>query len=133
MGADGVATFQTTTQLVVETVRVKDKSGKPIEGLTAKDFTVTEDGAPQAIKFFEYQKLPEDPRLPSCRPERTPPRRSWPAPWPSFPGRRSHPSVPGNIHYRDHRLLALYFDMTAMPLRISCARWTRRRSSSARR
>src|SRR5690242_10603728 len=53
----GAATFSTTANLVVETVSVKDKSGKPIEGLTAKDFTITEDGMPQAIKFFEYQKL----------------------------------------------------------------------------
>src|ERR1700733_8611652 len=53
------ATFSSNTQLVIETVTVRDKSGKSIEGLTAKDFTITEDGAPQAIKFFEYQKLPE--------------------------------------------------------------------------
>ena len=43
---------------------VKDKNGKPIEGLTAKDFTVTEDGAPQTISFFEYQKLPDAPEPP---------------------------------------------------------------------
>src|SRR5882762_6073335 len=53
------ATFQTSTQLVIQTVNVKDKSGKAIEGLTAKDFTVTEDGVPQNIKFFEFQKLEE--------------------------------------------------------------------------
>ena len=52
---------RSNTQLVIETVTVRDKSGKTIEGLTAKDFTITEDGAPQAIKFFEYQKLPEIP------------------------------------------------------------------------
>ena len=57
-GADTV-TFRTSTQLVIETVGVKDKSGKPIEGLTAKDFIITEDGAPQTISVFEYQKLPE--------------------------------------------------------------------------
>src|ERR1700721_3911103 len=41
------ATFRTTTRLIVQTVSVKDKDGRPIEGLTAKDFTVTEDGQPQ--------------------------------------------------------------------------------------
>src|SRR5580692_3254025 len=42
-----VATFTTGTQLVVEEVAVVDKSGKPIEGLMKKDFTVTEDGVAQ--------------------------------------------------------------------------------------
>ena len=45
----------------VETVVVKDKKGNSLEGLTAQDFTVTEDGVPQAIAFFEHQKLPEFP------------------------------------------------------------------------
>ncbi len=36
---------------------VKDKAGKPIEGLTAKDFVVTENGQPQTIAFVEYQTM----------------------------------------------------------------------------
>src|SRR5579884_2126289 len=58
-GFSGAATFSTGAQLVVETVAVTDRQGKPIEGLTAKDFTVTENGVPQEIRVFEYQKLPE--------------------------------------------------------------------------
>src|SRR5437763_8389673 len=53
----GVVRFQANTQLVIETVTVKDKNGKPVEGLTAKDFTITEDGVVQTISFCEYQKL----------------------------------------------------------------------------
>src|SRR5215469_10669842 len=57
-------TFTTGATLVVETVSVTDKSGKPVEGLTAKDFTITEDNMPQMIKFFEFQKLEEVPLKP---------------------------------------------------------------------
>ena len=73
--------FRTTTRLIVQTVTVKDKDGKVIEGLTAKDFTVTEDGQPQDIAFVEFQRMqgaaPAAPapaatarmrqRLPRCR------------------------------------------------------------------
>src|SRR5450432_3339371 len=57
--SNGTVKFQTSTQLVIETVSVADKNGKPIEGLTAKDFTVTEDGVAQTISFCEFQKLEE--------------------------------------------------------------------------
>ncbi len=105
---DGVATFSTSTQLVIETVTVTDKSGKTIEGLTAKDFTVTEDGAPQAIKFFEFQKLDETP-------EPLPPQTGTPGVLQRFPSSKITPETPGNTRYKDHRLLALYFDQTALP------------------
>ena len=49
--------FRTGTRLIVETVTVKDKDGKAVEGLAAKDFTVTEDGEAQTISFVEYQRV----------------------------------------------------------------------------
>src|SRR4051812_41397666 len=45
-------TIKVRTQLVVQTVSVNDKDGKPIEGLTKDDFILTEDGAPQTISTF---------------------------------------------------------------------------------
>jgi len=104
----GNATFSASTQLVVETVNVKDKSGNPVEGLSAKDFTVTEDGMPQTIRFFEYQKLPEVASEPKPKPVNA-------YPLPKYPTAQISPEQPGSVRYRDRRLLAMYFDMSAMP------------------
>lgn len=41
---------------VVETVVVRNAAGGIIEGLSKEDFAVTEDGNPQDISFFEFQK-----------------------------------------------------------------------------
>src|SRR2546425_6459378 len=54
-------TIKIDTQLVVETVMVKDKDGKNIEGLTEKDFVVTEDNVPQTISVFHFEKLVDNP------------------------------------------------------------------------
>ncbi len=54
---NGTFTLTVNSQLVIETVVVKDKKGNFIPGLTAKDFTVTEDGEPQTIRIFEHQAL----------------------------------------------------------------------------
>ena len=102
-------TFTTGTQLVVETVSVKDNQGNPVEGLIAKDFSVTEDGVPQAIRFLEYQKFPDQPGA-------APPAVSERVHIYDKLGRvHISAEAPGGTRYKDRRLLALYFDMTAMP------------------
>lgn len=108
-GSKSTPTFQTTTQLVVETVTVKDKAGNPVTGLTAKDFTLTEDGVPQEIRVFEFQKLSE-----TVTPEPVAANLRAPA-LPRLTRTQIAPEPPGDIRYRDRRLLALYFDLTAMP------------------
>ena len=61
VASQGMTTFTTTRQLVVEDVIVKDKDGNPIQGLKASDFVVTEDGKPQKIDVFHYESLETTP------------------------------------------------------------------------
>jgi VWFA-related protein len=108
--SSGEFKITTSTQLVVETVTVKDKSGKTIDNLTAKDFTITEDNQPQEIKFFEVQKFDESPAP-------LEPTVKWAPIETKLPHSQIAPEPQaGNLKYRDKRLLALYFDMTAMPV-----------------
>jgi VWFA-related protein len=104
-------TLSVGTQLVAETVIVKDKQGNPVPGLSAKDFTITEDGVPQKIRFCEHQSLPTNPV-------------------PLAPSNAAQEDIkiykrldrtqitqeqPGNIRYKDRRLLVLFFNMSSMP------------------
>jgi VWFA-related protein len=103
--------FRASTRLVVQTVTVKDKDGRPIEGLTAEDFVVTEDGDPQQINFVEFQRLDMTPE--AARPAPSP------APAATTPPPSTEGTIatgrPGEIKYQGRRLLVLYFDATALP------------------
>src|SRR6187200_3253792 len=94
-------TFRVSTRLVVQTVSVTDKEGKPVEGLTVNDFVLTEDNLPQTISVFEFHKLDDSapPRFPSTA-----------AGGPVQPSTevRNSPVPPGYSRYQDRRLLALY-------------------------
>jgi len=108
------ATFTVSANLVIEEVSVKDKSGKAVEGLTKEDFAVTEDGKPQAISFFDYEKIEEA----ASAPEPELKRRDdavQPAPPAPLTQVQIAPETPGNIRYRNRRLVAMYFDMKSMP------------------
>jgi VWFA-related protein len=116
----GPVTFQASTQLVVEDVTVTDKGGNPIEGLTAKDFTITEDNVAQEIKFCEYQKMLDTAPEPlPAPPAPVVAAGDKPAPKLPAPGVTSieiTPEKPGDIRYKNRRMVALYFDMGAMPV-----------------
>src|SRR3979490_2571084 len=57
-GQNDTPTLSVRSQIVIETVVVKDKKGNTIDGLTAKDFVLTEDGVVQTIRFSDKQTLP---------------------------------------------------------------------------
>jgi VWFA-related protein len=110
--------FEAEAQLVVLNVSAKDKSGNPVEGLKVNDFTVTEDGRPQQVKVFEFQKLeetvlpePAAPAAPAAAPAAAPPPPTVAAAVQST----ITPARPGEIKYKDKRLLVLYFDFQGMP------------------
>jgi VWFA-related protein len=107
-------TLTVKSQLVVETVVVKDKQGKFIGGLSAKDFAVTEDGVAQTIRFCEHETLPTAaqalPELPASEENITIYNRLTRTA--IAPEGAAQPN--GSGRYQGHRLLALYFDMTTM-------------------
>ena len=107
-GGSGVYTMSVSSKLVVEAVNVKDKQGKSIGGLTAKDFTVTEDGVPQQLSFCEYQQLPVAPAAAPAKPENI-------KVYNRLGVTQITPEKPGDVRYKDRRLISLYFDLTAMP------------------
>jgi VWFA-related protein len=104
----GPPTFSTRRDLVIVDVTVKDKNGKPIDGLTQKDFSVFEDGKQQQISVFEYQKLAMDPEPPPTL------TLSDQLALPQSPRTVIAAEKPGEITYHDKRLLVLFLDFSSM-------------------
>ena len=98
------------SQLVVETVTVKDKQGHFIPGLTAKDFALIEDGVPQTIRFCEHQNIDTDAKpLPALTPD-----DEQITLYKRLNRTQITPEESGSTRYKNRRLLALYFDMSTM-------------------
>jgi VWFA-related protein len=109
-GATETYTLSVKSQLVVETVVVKDKQGNYVEGLSAKDFALTEDGAPQTIRFCEHQDLAS---TASALPVKAHDEEDIKL-YKHLARTQIAPETPESERYKNRRLLALYFDMTAM-------------------
>ena len=106
---DGIPVFKTSSNLVLVTVYVRGKDGKPVAGLKPEDFSVIENGKPQAISVFEYQNL-GDAVAPLPAEEKKLEIR--PAPE-SAPAPESSPAQTA-LRFKDKRLLVLYIDWTSM-------------------
>jgi VWFA-related protein len=103
-------TIRVNTRMVIETVSVTDKNGNPVVGLTTRDFSVTEDGVPQTISFCEYQQLQT-----GSAPITEPVPSQNVTIYDKLTRTQIAPEPPDSLKYKDRRLLAFYFDMTAMP------------------
>jgi len=104
-------TLKVQSNLVVEPVEVKDKQGNFVHGLTAKDFVLTEDGVPQTIKYCEHQDFSE-----TAKP--LPPMTSATENvtiYNKLAREAIAPESMDNERYKNRRLMALYFDMSALP------------------
>ena len=108
--ADQGPVIKVESQLVVEAVVVKDKQGHFIPGLTAKDFTVTEDGAPQEVRFCEPEDLTTDAKLLPASNRKTEDVHIYNR----LARTQIAPEAMGDEKYKNRRLIALYFDMAGM-------------------
>jgi VWFA-related protein len=98
-------TFRAASNLVIVNIEVKDRSGKPVEGLKPVDFELFENKQPQKISVFEYQRL--ESAAPSAAIAATPAAAVSSAPLISA-------SKPGQLRYRDRRLIVLFFDLSSL-------------------
>jgi VWFA-related protein len=108
--------ISTTTQLVIEDVLIKGKDGKPIIGLKPTDFTITEDGKAQKISVFEFQTLEGDTSTPAKPTIVPPPRLALGDLVKPLTTLEISPERPGDLKYRNRRLMVMFFDMTSMPI-----------------
>lgn len=108
-------TFSVTSNLVIVNVEARDRQGNPLQNLTIDDFEVLEDGKKQKLSVFEYQELElaEDEAAPAPAPE-----GEQPAEEAAHKQRKAEitTSQPGQIRFRDRRLMILFFDFSSMPV-----------------
>ncbi len=99
-------TLRVQSQIVLTNVVVRDKkTGQPLRGLKASDFTVLENGKPQSITSFDFQTVDEAARLNEAT-------VSGKAPTIAQMLDRSLGATPDQL--RDHRLIVLFFDVASM-------------------
>jgi VWFA-related protein len=107
-----ITTFKTTTKLVVVDVFVRAKNGKTIDTLKKEDFTVLENGKPQEIAIFEFQRISDEKAEPAALEAR--PAVSAAAPAIAARANVINVQSAGRVQYKDKRLLVLFFDFSSM-------------------
>jgi VWFA-related protein len=105
----GGVVFHATSNLVIVDVSVRDRSGKEITDLKKKeDFTILEDGKPQKLSVFEFQRLGTEvlPEIDTSASNKAAPERK----------KVFASSTAGQIRYQDRRLVVMFFDLSSMAI-----------------
>ena len=102
--------FHANSNLVIVDLTVKDKAGNLIPDLKQDDFTLYEDGKPQKISTFEYQEITMEPEPPEEL------QLADEFKLPEAPKTEITSPTPGQLHFRDKRLMVFFFDFTSMGL-----------------
>jgi VWFA-related protein len=101
------AVLRSSSDLVRIDVEVTDKSGKPIKGLTANQFAITDEGKPQAITSFSFADIEA---IETATADDTKPIVV--AVDNDGPNSPSADAISDAL--RDRRLIVLFFDLTSM-------------------
>src|SRR5215469_11742695 len=99
-------TFRAQTELVLVNVTVRDKTGNLVPNLKREDFTVLEDNKPQQVVSFDIENIDRiaNQDVAQVRPLADAASR------PSATTTSRNDSQP----LKDHRLIVLFFDLSAM-------------------
>jgi VWFA-related protein len=110
---DGLVKFEVTSNLVVVNVSVKDKSGKPVLGLKREDFLLFEDDKRQNVGVFEFQNLNQE-KLPPMPPPPVVEEQTIKVEVAKPEKEEKQAYAPGELRYKDRRLLVMFFDLSSM-------------------
>ena len=107
LAAQALPQFRSGVDLVYLDVSVLDKNRRPVKGLTPADFTIFEDGKPQAVSTFSAIDLAD------------------PAPPPTRWMREVASDVRRNTDIVDKRLVSIVMDDAAIPFEVAMVRSAR--------
>jgi VWFA-related protein len=106
--AGDIPVFRAESNLVILNVFARSKDGKTLETLSASDFSVSEDGKPQKISVFEFQRLEGPVTQGAVTLEAAPAAAQ------TQLRTRAEQMMEGAKRFRDKRLIVLFFDMSSL-------------------
>jgi VWFA-related protein len=99
-------TFRAQSELVLVNVTVRDKNGNIVPNLKREDFTVLEDNKPQQVVSFDIENIEAVANQDVAQ------VKSLAGSWPG--ATRPTASTSTLDQFKDHRLIVLFFDLSAM-------------------